>query len=166
MRELFNSLPKNDYDSGTGLPLVDTCFFIYSFEKDREREINDFRFAMTSFNVEELLHVMHRLHENVKKDIRKFLHHHRENLSVLALPIHPGNKQHEVDFVDSVDSELLHHCHDPSDAVLLAAAIKTKSDIYTRDKHHLYTGELENFLRKYGIQVFNKIGLNRPSNRV
>ncbi len=160
MRELFNCLTKYDYDSGTGLPLLDTCFFIYSFEKDREREINDFQFAMTSFNIEELCHVMHKLHESVKKDVRKFLHRHSGNISVLSLPIHPGNRQHEVDFVESVDPEILHHCHDPSDAVLLAAAIKTKSDIYTRDKHHLYTVQLENFLKKYGIKVFNKIGLN------
>ena len=56
---------------------------------------------------------------------------------------------------DEVDKNILKIVSDPSDAVLVACGILTKSDIITRDKHHLFTVELENFLKRYNIRVLN-----------
>jgi predicted nucleic acid-binding protein len=122
-----------------GAWLIDTCYFLYSIENHR-----DIEGYMTSFNAEELIHVEHRLHDDVKKATRKLLRSGR--VRILDIDVHPGDREGERKYVDSVDPQLLKHVHDPSDAVLAAAAIRNRANIRTRDKHHLYTSDLKNFI--------------------
>ena len=81
--------------------------------------------------------------------------HHKSNLFIIDIPVHPGNWEDEHRFVSSILPELDLVEHDPSDAVILAAAIKTHADILTRDKHDMFNVRLENFLNKYNINVLN-----------
>ncbi|NQU98877.1 PIN domain-containing protein [Candidatus Woesearchaeota archaeon] len=158
MKELFSNLPKLTLNDKVDY-LIDTCFFIWIFEHHKEKHFKEFleknRCAVTSFNVEELIHVEHHLHDNIKVATRKFFHK-VENLFVVEVPVHPGNPKQEHEFVKSILPELDEKEHDPSDAVLLAAAIKTKADVLTRDKHDIFNVRLENFLQKYNIKVLNK----------
>ncbi len=137
---------------------LDTCFLIDVFEKEKQKKLEKFcsshNVFLTSFNAEELVHNIHRIGEKAKEHIRKYLK--TANISLLEISVSPGNQLHERAFVESVDSELLRHVHDPSDAVLVAAAILTKGTILTKDKHHLFTSTLENFLNKYNIKVFKE----------
>jgi hypothetical protein len=153
MKELLDTIKRIEFIDVNNIPLYDTCFFISTLEHQHHL---DKPFLLTSFNAEELVHVSHRLHENLKHSIRKFLHNPPSSFAILDLPIHPGNRDHEREFVASVEPELLKKVPDPSDAVLIAAAIKAHTNVFTRDKHHLYTVVLENFLQRYGIVVANK----------
>ena len=60
--------------------------------------------------------------------------------------MHPGNQKQEHAFVKSILPELDRQEHDPSDAVILAAAIRAKADVLTRDKHHIFNVHMANFL--------------------
>lgn len=158
MKELFNKFPRLTLNDNIDY-LIDTCFFIYIFEHHKEKEFSNFlkenKCAMTSFNVEELIHISHKISDDTRHKIRKFLHD--KTLSILEVPVHPGNPGQEHQFIKSISPELDATEHDPSDAVLLAAAIKTKANILTRDKHDIFNVKLENFLREYNIAVYNKL---------
>ncbi|MBC8495423.1 PIN domain-containing protein [archaeon] len=158
MKELFDNLPRLTLDDSVDY-LIDTCFFIWIFEHHKEKDFLNFlkenKCAVTSFNVEELVHVEHKLHDNIKVSTRKFFHKVK-NLFVLEVPIHPGDPIGEHNFVKLISQELNMVEHDPSDAVMLAAAIKTGADVLTRDKHDVFNARLENFLQKYNIKVLNK----------
>jgi predicted nucleic acid-binding protein len=153
MKELISNLKKVNFVDGDYY-LLDTCFFISCFEHHENISIlaalNNI--AMTSFNIEELLFVEHNLKTHIKEGIRKFLRSN-PNLLLLEIPVHPGNREIEENYVNSADSDLLKQIHDPSDAVLIATAIINKCNVVTKDKHHLYTTRLENFLNKYNIKV-------------
>ncbi|MBC8501151.1 MAG: PIN domain-containing protein [Nanoarchaeota archaeon] len=157
MKELFESLPKLTLDDNIDF-LIDTCFFVWIFKHHKEKDFKEFlknnKCAITSFNVEEFVHIEHHIHDKVKVCVRKFLHK-AENLFVLEVPVHPGNAEKEHSFVKSILPELDTEEHDPSDAVILAAAIKTKANVLTRDKHDIFNVRMENFLRKYNIKVLN-----------
>ncbi|MBD3163994.1 hypothetical protein GF323_02240 [Candidatus Woesearchaeota archaeon] len=75
----------------------------------------------------------------------------------MEIGVEPGDRQKEENYVDSIDGEVLRHCKDPSDCVLLATAIKTKSAVLTKDKHHLFNAELENFVKKYNTRVYKEL---------
>ncbi|MBU4352554.1 MAG: PIN domain-containing protein [Nanoarchaeota archaeon] len=152
MKELLENLKRIDLDKAKGLILLDTCFIISMLDHNSHIPLNS---ATTSFNIEELMHVEHRLNHELRKKLRNFLKH--ENLIIVDINVHPGDWVTEKSFVNSVDSELLMHIPDASDAVLLAAAVKTKSIVLTKDKHHLFTVELENFLNKYDLKVFKEL---------
>ncbi|MBU1854110.1 MAG: PIN domain-containing protein, partial [Nanoarchaeota archaeon] len=66
-----------------------------------------------------------------------------------------GNPAQEHSFVKSILPKLDTEEHDPSDAVMLAAAIKTDADVLTRDKHDIFNVRLENFLKEYDVKVLN-----------
>ena len=157
MKEIFDSLPKTNL-SENDLILIDTCFFIHTFQHQNEKEFAKLcekeKVAMTDFNVNEFLHVEHKIDERVRENARKWL---KKNscLMVLQTGIHPGNKETERAFVDMIEPRLLEEVEDPSDAVLMAAAIKTHSTVLTRDKHHLFTVKLENYLREFNLKVYN-----------
>tara|TARA_Y100000310_G_scaffold331897_1_gene406408 strand:+ start:1970 stop:2431 length:462 start_codon:yes stop_codon:yes gene_type:complete len=151
MKELFDSLEHVDMET-KGLKLLDTCFVFDLLSK--QKKLPEGRYAITSFNVEELLKVGHRLHK-MKRGLRDFVK--KNDLVVVEVPVHIGNFESEKAFVRSVDNELLKLIPDASDAVLLTVAVKTKSSVYTKDKHHLFTVRLENYLAKYGIKVFKEI---------
>ena len=78
-------------------------------------------------------------------------------LVVLKVPVSPGNYQRETEFVDSIEPELLRIMHDNSDAVLVAAALKTGSMVLTKDRHHIFTAALENFVGKYNIKIVKNL---------
>ncbi|MDP2907819.1 MAG: PIN domain-containing protein [Nanoarchaeota archaeon] len=152
MKELLQKIKTISLEEARDLILLDTCFVINILEHHKHLDkLKDKNLGMTSFNVEELLHVEHRLKSEDKRMIRNFLKHPK--FCIIEVPVHPGNREEEVKFVKSVDENLLKEIHDPSDAVLIATAIKTKSTVLTKDKHHLFTAVLEDFLEKYSIQV-------------
>ncbi len=155
MEELLASLRHEPYEDAHGLILIDTCFFIDAAERHKLSELLDARVAVTSFNARELVHVAHRLHADVKDEIRHFLKKHHE-LLVLDVPVVPGDVAAERAFVASIEPELLKKIPDASDAVLLAAAFATKSDVLTKDKHHLFTVTLENYVQRYGVHVWKE----------
>ena len=141
------------------LILLDTCFFINIFDKSQQKHLEEFcdnhNVALTSFNAAELFFNMHHLHEKTKDHIRHFLK--KKLVSILDISVNPGTKSHEIAFVELTDPELLKHVSDPSDAVLVAVAIRTNATILTKDKHHLFTSQLENFLNKYHIKVYKEL---------
>ncbi|MEA3515078.1 MAG: hypothetical protein U9R34_06365 [Nanoarchaeota archaeon] len=153
MKELITKLKRIDtIDEGS--ILLDTCFFISCFKHPKNIRVLESmaNLCMTSFNIGELLHAEHHLKHELKIRIRKFFHK-ADNLCILDINVKPGEWDNERSFVADVDSELLKHVHDPSDAVLIAAAIKFKSQVMTKDKHHLYTSDLANFLHRYGVRI-------------
>ncbi len=158
MKELFNSLPRTDSDK---LVLLDTCFFLDCFTRQQVKELEKLcetrKVAVTSFNAEELVFVLQRnLEHHVKDHIRRFLKD-RIDLLVYEIPVHPGDVSSEKKFISSVDENLLKDVQDPSDAVLIAAAIRTNSNVLTKDKHHLFTSRLKNYLRDYNIKVLKEL---------
>ncbi|MBR9702988.1 hypothetical protein GOV10_03055, partial [Candidatus Woesearchaeota archaeon] len=96
------------------------------------------------------------LPDHEKKHIRKFLKAH-PNLLVVDVPVKPGDWEGEKAFVNHVDPELLKIIPDASDAVLLAAALARRCPVLTKDKHHLFTTTLENYVKDYGIRVFKEM---------
>jgi predicted nucleic acid-binding protein len=161
MRELFESLPKISIKDEHAMNFVflDTCFFIHTFEHQKEHHLKELmdvkNVAMTSFNVNEFLLKEHVVDERVREYARKFLKKHPK-ITILDVDVLPGNRDQEKFFVRSIDPELLKDVADASDAVLIAAAIKTGSAVMTKDKHHLFTTKLENYLHKYNIKVFKE----------
>ena len=152
MRELFDKFERVGFDK-KGLVLLDTCF-VFSMLTRNQKLLYGYDYALSSFTVDELLHVSHRLHK-MKVPLRRFLK--SQSVVVVETPVHPGEWEKERQFVDSVDKEILKVIPDASDAVLLAVAIKTKSNLLTKDKHDIFTVEAENFLRKYGIHVYKEM---------
>lgn len=136
-----------------GLVLYDTCFIFWMIEQHRLAELLRHEGALTSFNALELVHVAHR-RPHYKLGVRRYL---RSAPLIVDVPVVPGDRAAERAFVAATDPQLLQHVHDPSDAVLLAAAIRTQSDVVTRDKHHLFTVELENYVQRFGIRVVNDV---------
>ncbi|MBM3200505.1 PIN domain-containing protein [Candidatus Woesearchaeota archaeon] len=156
MRELLEKIPQKSLEAAKNLILLDTCFVINTLEHHKHLEkLKDKNLGITSFNMEELLHVEHKLGHEDKRMIRGFLKHPK--FCIVNIPVHPGNREEEIKFVNSVDKDLLKNIHDPSDAVLIAVAIKTNSTVLTKDKHHLFTCVLEEFLKKYSIQVYKDL---------
>ncbi|MFH1506554.1 MAG: type II toxin-antitoxin system VapC family toxin [archaeon] len=159
MKEIFERLPKTNL-SDNGLILIDTCFFIHTFMHHNEKELAKLcekeKVAITDFNMNEFLHVEHKVEAHVREHARKWL---KKNpcFMVLQTGIHPGDREGEKAFVSMIEPRLLEEIEDPSDAVLMAAAIKTHSTVLTRDKHHLFTVSLENYLREFGLKVYNNL---------
>jgi hypothetical protein len=135
--------------------LLDTCFIFHHME--REKELLDFcnknKVGITSFNIEELEYNLKHMNTFIKTKIRNFLK--IGNFEEIKIDVHPGNPSDEKNFVEKFDKDILKIIVDPSDAVLLVAGLKSRANILTRDKHHLFTTNLENYLNGYGIQVLN-----------
>ncbi|MEM4711113.1 MAG: PIN domain-containing protein [Candidatus Woesearchaeota archaeon] len=155
MREIFDKQPHLEISSVKNYVLLDTCFFINTFENQKAhklRELMNFKsVAITSFNVDEFLLIAHSVDERIRENVRRFLK--RNNIYILNIDVKPGDRSKEVSFIRNADIGLLNEVSDPSDAVLVAAAILTQSTILTKDKHHLFTTKLENYLNKYKIAV-------------
>lgn len=155
MKDLFDELPRSDHVEF----LVDTCFLYYilsSHVKPFEIFCNNYLVGITSFNVEEVLHHIH----HVNTDIRDHLRHLLKNgirLHVVEIDVFPGNAEKEKEFVSKIDANLLRLIPDPSDAVLVAAALPMHAAVLTRDKHHLFTTKLENYMRTQLLSVWNNL---------
>ena len=153
MEELLESLRHVSLSEAKNVVLVDTCFFLDEIIHHHEDELVGL--FMTSFNAQELIHVAHHLPGHVKKATRKFLS--RNKMIIVDVPVSPGDWKAERLFVNKVDDRLIEIIRDPSDAVLLAVALLTRSIVLTKDKHHLFTVALENHLDDYGLRVFKNI---------
>ncbi|MCB0273118.1 MAG: PIN domain-containing protein [Bdellovibrionales bacterium] len=154
MKEIFESLPKTTKHQ---LVLLDTCFLIDTFAKHNEEQLTalceEHDVAITSFNVEELVHVLPKVKPtDVKNHIRSYFKK-KPKISVLEISVSPGNADMEKAYVAKVDPFLAQDIPDPSDAVLIAAAIETQSIVLTKDKHHLFTALLENYMQRWGLRV-------------
>jgi len=161
MKEIFQALPHKEFrelSQASKYVLLDTCFFIHTFEHQKEHQLKElvekFDVAMTSFNAEEFLLKEHVVDERVREYARKFLKTHP--ITIININVHPGNRIAEKEFVNSIDSSLLAEIPDASDAVLIATAIKTGSTVLTKDKHHLFTVKLENYMNKYKLEVYKE----------
>ena len=159
MKEIFENLPKVKDNLKLNY-LLDTCFLVWIFKNDHENDfkvaLKKYKFAMTSFNVKEFIYVAHKLHDKVKIKARKFFKN-IENIYVYDIPVSPGEWEKEHEFVLSVLPMLDFKEHDPSDAVILAAAIKLKTNVLTKDKHDIFNANIINFLNKYDVNIYNKI---------
>lgn len=136
--------------------ILDTCFIIYEIEHGNSSRLRDFcknnLLIISSFNFQELEKVETRIH-GMKSRVHNFLKNNK--IKRLDVNVSPGNRDSEINFSDEVDKNILKIVKDPSDAVLVACGILTRSDILTRDKHHLFTIELENFIKNYNISILN-----------
>jgi hypothetical protein len=156
MKELLDAMPRT---SKRNLVLLDTCFFIDIFQNGHENDlvklckVHDV--AMTSFNALELVRVLRRL-PKVRDRIHQFLKN-KPKLFIVEVPVVPGDHKAEVDYVASVDPYLAQDIPDPSDAVLVACAIRLHSQILTKDKHHLFTVLLQNYVQRWDIRIHKSI---------
>jgi len=91
----------------------------------------------------------------VKVPLRHFVKNH--NFLVVDTPLSPGEWEKEKAFVRSVDKQLLRSVSDPSDAVLLVVGILTQSVILTKDKHHLFTSQARNHVKKYNLRIYKEL---------
>lgn len=156
MKELFNQLEKWTLQVDF---FIDTCFLYYIFDNQLEKEFVSFCdkyiVALSSFTIEEVLFHRHDVSHVFRE---RFRHEVSEGLRLYRVdtPVHPGERERERSFVAEFDKALLQLIPDPSDAVLLVVALEHKANVLTRDKHHLFTTKLENFLIDQGISVYNK----------
>lgn len=135
---------------------LDTCFIFHMLGQHSKELIefcNSSNVYIISFNLDEIDYLLHKMPHEIKIRWRDFVKDAK--LSSLEVPVKPGNKDDEKKYVSSFDPKLLEVIPDPSDAVLLVAAVKNRANVITRDKHHLFTVDLENYLNGYGIQVYN-----------
>jgi len=152
MKELLDNKKRKSWREVKHLVLLDTCFIIHCVAHNNKVKLKNA--AITSFNIEELLHVEHKL-GHLKKGLRNFLK--KTDFLIVDVPVSPGSSMQEKDFVMAVHQDLLKNISDPSDAVLMAAAMQTQSDVLTKDKHHLFTTKLENFMHNYGVRVYKEL---------
>jgi hypothetical protein len=161
MRELFDKEKHITIDEIRNTNLIDTCFFIYALT--HPKELDDLKklktIATTSFNVEEILNLKHEIKAGLRHILKRFVK--EVDLNIIDINVKPGEREKEREFVENTDKNLLEHVHDPSDAILVAVGIKTHSNVYTRDKKHLFNPELENYLRKYDIKILNIIKIKK-----
>lgn len=153
MQQLINELPEaNNADY-----LLDTCFFVDIFEKNKVKELESFcksnKVGMSTFNLQELINIHHRLHGTVNHHIRNFL---KEKLICkISIDIMPGEKEKEREYVDEFDDKILKAIRDPSDALLFVLAIKKRANIITKDKHHIFTVIAENIFNEWKEKILN-----------
>jgi predicted nucleic acid-binding protein len=156
MKELIEQLKHVDMNNAKDYVLLDTCFIIHTFEHQKEHQLKElldkFNVGITSFNAEEFIYNDHKVDERVRENMRRLIKKHPQ-LTIISANVHPGDRQGEKDFVNSIDPELLTEIPDASDAVLMAIAMKTHSKVLTKDKHHLFTVKLENYLNKHDLEV-------------
>ena len=155
MQEIIDALEK----SFSVNYLIDTCFLIHMLENNQAHHLLRFcqskRAGISSFNLEELNKIHHKLERNVKHRLRTFL----KEKAVCCVPVEvrPGEWTAERNYVRGFDDKLLKTVPDASDAVLLVLALKIKANVLTRDKHHIFTTQAENYLKYYGIEVLNSL---------
>ena len=152
MKELFKKLSP----LGEEQPqyFLDTCFLYWVFEHNHVKELLDFCekniVAITSFNAEEFIHHSKDVQSEIRVHFRTFIKE-GGRLFYHTIPVSPGDREGEKEYVRSYDNQLLELIPDPSDAVLIVAVLKEKANVITRDKHHLFTTVLENYLEEKAL---------------
>lgn len=156
MKELFEELPRTDKPEY----IVDTCFLYWIIEHQHVKKFITFCetniVAITSFTIEEVLYHAHDVDEHVRSQLRKEL---KKDLRLFRydIGVSPGSFENEHAFVNEHVPELIPLIADPSDAVIAVVAYETGANLLTRDKHHLFTTQLNNFFEKKGIKVLNNL---------
>lgn len=158
LKEIFATLPITDRAE----ILLDTCFLYWLFTVQKEKDLMQLCeqniVALSSFTIEEvLLHahdVSHVFRERFRKLLKRGLRLYR-----IDVPVSPGNWEGEYMYVHSVAPELLQVISDKSDAVVAALAYALRAKLLTRDKHHLFTPEVQNLFQKRGISVQKELVL-------
>lgn len=155
MKELIEKAKHLQLKDARNFVLLDTCFLVDALNHNErlEKLLKLKNLAMTSFNAEEFIHIEKRLPHEVRKRARKIL----SGLSIIDVDVHPGDWKKEKEFVQEIEPKLLHTIPDRSDCVLAAAAIKTRSNILTKDRHDVYTAALENLAYEYRIKVCKEL---------
>ena len=156
MKELYQELPEVVEDERKNF-IIDTCFLIDCIKnnkiKDIERLSETYDLVLVDLNFQELDHI--HLDDDVKIVLRKML---KEKLFYkYHTGVNIGNWDDEEQYVKFCDKELLKIISDKSDAVIVAAAEKINAHVMTKDKHHLFTSELENYINKKGIRIFKEL---------
>jgi len=139
---------------------VDTCFLFFIFQRGLVSDFKTFCsnnvVAITSFNAEEFTFQNHDVSSYIRVHFRSFVKSRPlPKLLFVPSPVSPGDRIGEKDYVNNFDPVLLSLIPDPSDAVLVVEAVKLHADILTRDKHHLFTSVLNNYLQENSVKVFN-----------
>lgn len=157
MKELIESMKHIPFGSARNMLLLDTCFIVNTLENPNhvKKLLTLKNLAMTSFNAEEFLHIEHSLSHEIRKSARKLFTNN--NLMIIDIDVHPGDWKKEKVFVNEIEPKLLKDIADASDAVLIAAAISTRSNVLTKDRHHIYTAVLENLANDYNIKVCKEL---------
>lgn len=157
MKELIESMKHIPFGSARSMLLLDTCFVVSTLENPNhiKKLLTLKNLAITSFNAEEFLHIGHSLSHEIRKNARKLFA--EGNLTVIDIDVHPGDWKKEKVFVNEIEPKLLKDIADASDAVLIAAAISTRSNVLTKDRHHIYTAVLENLASEYNIKVCKEL---------
>jgi len=136
---------------------LDTCFIFHALE--HEHNLIDFcsinEVSITSFNILEIEHNLKKINPFIKKRWKDF--EKNAKFEIFEIDVVPGNPEREKEYVTAFDEKLLKLISDPSDAVLLVSALQNKANIITRDKHHLFTTKLENYLDKYKVRVVKEL---------
>lgn len=159
-----------DINGVKSLVLVDSSFLFYMFERpDKLKEFfyvmkkHPYRFGLTSFNLEEIFFVYEKkkVSPEIRREFRSFFKL-GPMIAVVDVPVSPGSADPEKKFVEFFDPEILKLCRDISDAVLVGTAIHTLSDILTKDKHHIFTTVLENYVESsYDVEIYKDFELFR-----
>jgi hypothetical protein len=152
MKELFMRLKP--FAGSKGI-ILDTCAIFNSLDHHYKLNSLPRQAIITSFTMHELLYKEHDVDEKVRQALRNWLK--GTNAQIYPVPCTPGDREGEKQYVRSVDPRLLEIIPDPSDAVLLAAAIETRSDVFTKDRHHLYTAALGNYAKEWNIRVWKEL---------
>lgn len=152
------------------LVLIDSSFLFYLFEKPEKlkeflqlNEKHPYKFGVTSFNLEEIFFVYEKkkVSPEIRREFRSFFKS-GPKLTVVDVLVSPGSADPEKSFVEFFDPKILKLCRDISDAVLVGTAIHTLSDILTRDKHHIFTIVLENYVESsYDVKIYKDFELLR-----
>lgn len=161
MKELLDNLGTIDKEKAIGFTLIDTCYIVHVFEHHEKieqfrKQLKKGKYAITSFNIEELMHIEHKLNKKIKEALRQFLKE-KEDLEIIRIDVHPGEREREKEYIRSIEPYILKLIKDNSDGVLYATALDINADIITRDKHHLYNQISERFANKHRINIMNKI---------
>ncbi|MFT4326671.1 MAG: type II toxin-antitoxin system VapC family toxin [Candidatus Woesearchaeota archaeon] len=135
--------------------LFDTCFLVWVFKHKQEKKLSQFlekhTCAITSFTLEEFTHI--HIPTKILQDAKKFFKTH--TIPILEVAPHIGEWENEKQFVTEIMPELAKEEHDLSDAVLLAAAIRTNASVLTRDKHDIFNAHIEKFLDFSKTKIYN-----------
>ncbi|NTV23696.1 MAG: PIN domain-containing protein [Nanoarchaeota archaeon] len=151
MKDLIDALPVAESVEY----LLDTCFLIDIMKKGKIKQLEWFcainKTGMTSFNLEEVVHVHHKLKGDASHQLRTFFK--QKLISNVKVPVSPGNRIGEVEYVNESYDWVLKIIPDPSDAVLIATALRINASVLTKDRHHIYTAVAEN----KGIKVLKEL---------
>ncbi|HII71877.1 TPA: hypothetical protein HA265_03940, partial [Candidatus Woesearchaeota archaeon] len=97
MKELVEGLEKSERVDW----LLDTCFLIHEFSAGRVKELSEFctreNVGMSSFNLLELEHVMHRLPGPISHHVRDFLK--QRLVKNVEVGVEPGDREGEKRYV-------------------------------------------------------------------